>query len=224
MPNNNKEELKLFWDDHLKNWSSAYDKNYTNLSLLEKLAHIIRTKLIHNRQEYILSLLKNKIQNKKILELGCGNGILSESLIKLEPLHLTCIDISTTAVKLTKERLKPYKYSQLTIINADIEKMKIDFDSYDIIIAMGVTQYLNTITVNNIFFSTKSKFIFDYINEDHSVLNVLHTVYRYLKFIGKKSNFPKYNKLHKKKLEKLNKLNKNICFLKKNLIYYSYYL
>ena len=76
--------------------------------------------------------------------------------------------------------------------------MKIDFDSYDIIIAMEVTQYLNSITVNNIFFSTKSKFIFDYINEDYSVLNILHTVYRYLKFIGKKSNFLIYNKLHKK--------------------------
>tara|TARA_B100001059_G_C17838305_1_gene589867 strand:+ start:1525 stop:1890 length:366 start_codon:yes stop_codon:yes gene_type:complete len=119
MPNNNKEELKLFWDEHLRNWSSAYDRNYTNLSFLEKLAHIIRTKLINNRQKFIFSLLKNKILNKKILELGCGNGILSESLIQLESLHLTCIDISRTAVILTKERLKPYKFNQLTIINED---------------------------------------------------------------------------------------------------------
>ena len=90
-----------------------------NLSFLEKLAHIIRTKLINNRQKFIFSLLKNKILNKKILELGCGNGILSESLIQLESLHLTCIDISRTAVILTKERLKPYKFNQLTIINED---------------------------------------------------------------------------------------------------------
>lgn len=222
---NNKENLKYFWDNHLKNWSSAYNKDFKKLSILEKCAHIIRTKQIENRHKFIVSLIKEKIKNKKILELGCGNGVLSKEIIKMQPAHLTCIDISEIAINITKKKLiNIYDNNKIEFINGDIETIKIDFDRFDLILGLGISQYLNQDIIKKIFFSSRSNFCFDYINSELSLLNILHSIYRFLKFFGKKRKFPNYNKFNSKILMSLNKFNKDICFLKKDNIYYIYYL
>ena len=154
---NKKTNLKDFWDNHINDWSSAYKKDYKNLSLIERFAHLVRINQLQKRQKFVLSFIKNKINNKKILELGCGNGVLSKEIIKLRPSHLTCVDISEKAINLTKDELKT-STGQIEFIIANIEDLEIDFNNYDIIIGLGISQYLNIEIINKIFFSSKTNF------------------------------------------------------------------
>ena len=220
---NKKTDLKDFWDNHINDWSSAYKKDYKNLSLIERFAHLVRINQLQKRQKFVLSFIKKKINNKKILELGCGNGVLSKEIIKLNPSHLTCVDISEKAINLTKGELKT-STGQIEYIIANIEDLEINFNNYDIIIGLGISQYLNIEIINKIFFSSKTNFLFDYINSDLSTLNFLHNIYRFIKFFGKNDTFPKYHKYNSSIFKKINKFNKDVSFLKKDHIYYVYYL
>ena len=102
----------------------------------------------------------------------------------MRPSHLTCVDISEKAINLTKDELKT-STGQIEFIIANIEDLEIDFNNYDIIIGLGISQYLNIEIINKIFFSSKTNFLFDYINSDLSTLNFLHNIYRFIKFFGK---------------------------------------
>lgn len=67
----------------------------------------------------------------KILELGCGNGFLLETLSQNFPeLDMTAIELSPDLFKLAKKR----KISKLKLINQDMLKAELEYNSFDIII------------------------------------------------------------------------------------------
>lgn len=66
----------------------------------------------------ILSLLGGT-RDPRILEIGCGTGILSEYLLKQKPgLNITGIDISPKAIKVAKKKLSKYKNASFKVGDA----------------------------------------------------------------------------------------------------------
>ena len=94
----------------------------------------IKERILNKYQE--LGNLKNIFKNKKILDLGCGGGILSESLAE-EGAELIAIDQSKKLINEAKKRakLKNFKinYQCKSIENLKEKKMK-----FDIIICLEV--------------------------------------------------------------------------------------
>ncbi|MBS3138916.1 class I SAM-dependent methyltransferase [Candidatus Woesearchaeota archaeon] len=93
----------------------------------------------------MLNSLKARIGNKKctILELGCGNGTLTEELILLKNAEIVSIDVDKNAIEFTSSRVKA---SNLKFVRADALKFRAD-NHVDIVIASWnyehITNYKN---------------------------------------------------------------------------------
>ena len=93
----------------------------------------------------MLNCLKERISNKKctILELGCGNGTLTEELISLKNAEIVSIDVDKNAIEFASNRLKA---GNLKFVRADALKFRAD-NPVDIVIASWnyehITHYKN---------------------------------------------------------------------------------
>jgi 2-polyprenyl-6-hydroxyphenyl methylase/3-demethylubiquinone-9 3-methyltransferase len=110
-------------------------KNWWEKKNICKPLHIIN----NLRFNYIKS--KTEIKNKKILDLGCGGGILTEKLAKHGAI-LTALDQSKELINIAKKRninfSKKIKYLNIEIINF----LKIYKKKFDIIICMELLEHV----------------------------------------------------------------------------------
>ena len=121
--NNNQENL---FDEY------AYD--WWNKTGYHKLLH----KLNPLRLEYISSRLE--IKNKKILDIGCGGGILSEELSKMGA-KVTGIDSSKKSIGIAKKHAKE-KNLDIEYVNGSILDIS-NLGKYDCIICFEMIEHIH---------------------------------------------------------------------------------
>ena len=102
-----------------------------------KILHKIKS----HRMTYILDQIKNKnIKNLKVLDVGCGGGIICEPLARLGA-KVTGIDFAPNNIIAAKIHSKKNKL-KINYINKDIEKSKLD-EKFDIILMFEVLEHLD---------------------------------------------------------------------------------
>ena len=102
-----------------------------------KILHQIK----RHRMTYILDQINNRnIKNLKILDVGCGGGIICEPLARLGA-KVTGIDFAPNNIKAAKIHSKKNKL-KINYIYKDIEKSKLDA-KFDIILMFEVLEHLN---------------------------------------------------------------------------------
>ncbi len=102
-----------------------------------KVLHQIKS----HRMTYILEQIKNrKITNLKILDVGCGGGIICEPLARLGA-KVTGIDFAPNNIKAAKIHSKKNKL-KIKYIYKDIEKSKLD-EKFDLILMFEVLEHLD---------------------------------------------------------------------------------
>lgn len=82
-------------------------------------------------------LLWNNLQNKKVLEIGCGAGRFTEILLQQKAL-LVSVDLSH-AVEVNKANF-PVSDQHL-IIQADVMKLPFEHEQFDVVVCLGVLQH-----------------------------------------------------------------------------------
>ena len=99
-------------------------------------------KLLHRlnpvRLEYILS--KCNIQDKRILDVGCGGGILSEQLHKHGAI-VTGIDSSSKSITIARQHAKEQNYD-IEYINKSIFDIT-DCNSFDFIVCFEMIEHID---------------------------------------------------------------------------------
>ena len=99
-------------------------------------------KLLHKlnpvRLEYILS--KCNINGKKVLDIGCGGGILSEQLHK-QGARVTGIDSSSKSITIARQHAKDQNYN-IKYINKSIFDVT-DLDSFDFIVCFEMIEHID---------------------------------------------------------------------------------
>ncbi len=96
---------------------------------------------IHCRKEILFDLL-GQIKNKRILDIGCGNGMVS-----LEYGHsnyLTLADISKNMIKISKNNAIIEKVDNVKFFVSSLDNLK-NKKQYDIIIALGLLAHTNSL-------------------------------------------------------------------------------
>lgn len=88
------------------------------------------------RQEAILGLLGKDLIDKKILDIGCANGLFGKELEKLGG-KVTGIDISEKAIKLAKKNI-----SEAKVVDLNEGKLPFADNSFDTIVASEVLEHL----------------------------------------------------------------------------------
>ena len=102
-----------------------------------KILHQIKS----HRMSYILDQINNRnIRNLKILDVGCGGGIICEPLARLGA-KVTGIDFAPNNIIAAKIHSKKNKL-KINYINKDIEKSKLD-EKFDIILMFEVLEHLD---------------------------------------------------------------------------------
>ena len=102
-----------------------------------KILHQIK---IH-RMTYILDQIKNRnMKNLKILDVGCGGGIICEPLARLGA-KVTGIDFAPNNIKAAKIHSKINKL-KINYVYKDIEKSKLD-EKFDVILMFEVLEHLD---------------------------------------------------------------------------------
>jgi 2-polyprenyl-6-hydroxyphenyl methylase/3-demethylubiquinone-9 3-methyltransferase len=103
--------------------------------------HLNEAKMLHKmnplRLEYILN--QTTIAAKKVLEVGCGGGILSLPLARLEA-NLTSIEPSLELFEVAKNKAKEENLN-INFINTALENLT--EDNFDIILIMDVIEHVN---------------------------------------------------------------------------------
>ena len=102
-----------------------------------KILHQIKS----HRMSYILDQINNRnIRNLKILDVGCGGGIICEPLARLGA-KVTGIDFAPNNIIAAKIHSKKNKLKN-NYINKDIEKSELD-EKFDIILMFEVLEHLD---------------------------------------------------------------------------------
>lgn len=96
-----------------------------------------------SRLQFINDNTVTPLQNKVILDVGCGGGILSESLYKQNAI-VTGIDISDKLIEVAKSHGKQHKNEKLQYYCADILTLSLEqHNTFDIITCMEVCEHID---------------------------------------------------------------------------------
>jgi ubiquinone/menaquinone biosynthesis C-methylase UbiE len=196
---------KEYWDEFVLAWDiSVYQADASNMSLLEKLATLWRGKL-RLRHQFTVDFLRPVIQQRKVLELGCGTGRLSCDLLQIGAAKVTGIDISESAIALAAKRAAGLGIlsDRYTFFSAEIETIDFSNQEFDIVVGLGILQYLRPEALENIFSRIRRKpLFFEFHEQSVSWLNFLHWTYRTGKVLLYK-NYPFYRTISRTKLRAL---------------------
>lgn len=100
------------------------------------------------------------IKDKNVIEIGCGNGILTEKILDLNPQKLIVIEIDERCIELTKKRLGDHpNIGKLEFINQDAMNLKIRDLKFDI----------NPIIISNLPYSVGTRIFINLIAQSDKI-------------------------------------------------------
>ena len=99
---------------------------------------------LNDRTNALLSYLEPEIKkNPKLLDVGCGHGVHLKMLAQ-KCQEVVGVDVSQQMLDLAKKELKSLKKQNWKLILADANKLPFPVKSFDIIIAMGLLDYVTS--------------------------------------------------------------------------------
>lgn len=132
-----KKKIGEFFTQDAEYWSEVYERPPTQTT---RLGHTIV-----RRQQAVLRLVSERAgkSNLRILELGCGTGA---TLVAVGEFGHTMVgvDISTGMLSKTKDRIRNQQNKNLFCCQADIEILPFQSNSFDLLMCIGVLQYLES--------------------------------------------------------------------------------
>ena len=131
-----KKIIKEHFSRSAKDWDSLYSDSD------EK--HTFTRFELRRRKEIVFTFIE-KINSEKInrvLDLGCGAG---QYLVQLSSMDFECFgaDISEEMLKITREKFIFHQIKDVTLINSDCYELPIEDNYFDLIICIGVLEYLD---------------------------------------------------------------------------------
>lgn len=75
------------------------------------------------------------LKNKRILEIGVGNGKNIPTILKQKPQSVTAIDISSNAIKICKDK---FQNKNVEFVEADIKNSNLESNSFDVVLCYYV--------------------------------------------------------------------------------------
>lgn len=85
----------------------------------------------NNKWKKETSSLPLVLTDKRVLELGCGNGKTISAIVRQKPSSLTAVDFSGKAIALSKER---FKDESISFFNADVTELPFKDEEFDVVV------------------------------------------------------------------------------------------
>jgi ubiquinone/menaquinone biosynthesis C-methylase UbiE len=95
-------------------------------------------------KDRILDLAKNKVKYQKVLDIGCGPGMISTDLLEISE-QVWGIDISEDMINIARERFNATEFhSKIHFQVGDAEKLQFPDQYFDVVVCLGVFRYLDS--------------------------------------------------------------------------------
>jgi 2-polyprenyl-3-methyl-5-hydroxy-6-metoxy-1,4-benzoquinol methylase len=95
------------------------------------------------RREYVIDYVRrNLAQGSRILDLGCGAGVIAEDLARAG-MNVTAMDLSSDMVARARDRLRDTA-ADVLVLRGDCEKLPFGDGEFDAIVCLGVISFLKS--------------------------------------------------------------------------------
>lgn len=127
----------------MKDWYELYVNDINNKGGIEKYF----SKKIVNRKK-LLNKIKNYTDAGKIIEAGCGSGVLSIALCK-DGYDVIAIDNNKKILKLVKDINKSITSKKVNVLYADIFEIDkvLNNENIDVIFSVGVFEHFSNVEI-----------------------------------------------------------------------------
>jgi ubiquinone/menaquinone biosynthesis C-methylase UbiE len=153
--------------DNLSNFQKYMDRRNREQGANETLERPVIQELLGN------------VNQKKVLDIGCGDGRFGLELIEQGCTHYTGIDGSTNMIDLAKEKLQS-QIDNLSFVHTTIEEWDYPINQYDIVVSRLVIHYIEDVTnlFHNVYSSLRNhgRFIFSI---EHPVITSSYGIHRH---------------------------------------------
>ena len=117
-----------YWNDFYRNPSNLFEH------------------MMVQRRDYAHKYIRDHFDTStRVLDLGCGAGVLSEKLVE-SGYRISCADASVDMVNLCRERLSRYAADTHTVVEANCLQLPFPDGSFDLVVSMGMFGYFDEVT------------------------------------------------------------------------------
>lgn len=152
-------DLKDFWEETIKDWdANRHGANKKAMPLLYRLTHT-PSAAVRFRKHVVLEHLKEHVKGKRVIELGCGTGRISQQIIECGAISYLGYDIADNAVAMAQQSIENSSTDgRIRFQQSDIGELP-PLDA-DFIFSMGLFPWLKDEQINHLFaISGKADFL-----------------------------------------------------------------
>jgi SAM-dependent methyltransferase len=184
---------KTFWNDKILDWeASRYLASAGGASLVERIAGRISTSL-RFRLEAALTLLAPHLPGRRLVELGCGSGLLAARLIALGARSYHGIDIADKAIDLARQRHADAPAAdRITFDVAAVRDLAPQGGA--LVFSLGLFDWLSADEIAHVFAIGRTGSYFHAVAERRrSVQQVIHRTYVHFSYGRRTGYVPRYH-------------------------------
>lgn len=181
-----------FWDQKILSWEDGRYLGQGGSGGLENVANKASSSL-RSRMEMAFEILAPRVPGKRILELGCGSGLLATRLLEAGARSYAGFDFSSKAIERAKS-LNPSNGASFDVMNVDA----LPPQDVDIVFSLGLLDWLTDHQIRKVFTcAPRADFLHSFSENKNSVATLVHRAYCYLSYgYRTKGYIPRYHREH----------------------------
>lgn len=182
---------KSFWNAKILGWeNSRYSASSGTPGLVERIAGRVSTSL-RFRLDAAVELLAPHLPGRRVVELGCGSGLLAERLITLGAASYQGYDLSEAAIDRARQRADGPRVS---FDVAAVGELPAQGDS--LVFSLGLFDWLTPAEIAHVFAIGHDGDYFHAVAERrHSVEQLIHRAYVHLSYGRRTGYAPRYHSM-----------------------------
>ena len=175
-----KTDPREFWEAKILDWEEGrYSKPNRRLSIMERLANRSSMSL-RFRTRITPELLGPHLAGKRVIEVGCGSGLLAERIIRGGAAAYVGIDLAKTAIEAAQKRVGSVG-GRVQFLAGDISRL--GEQTGDIVFSLGLLDWLTDDQLRNLFnLSGKAEFLHAIAEKRMSIQQLIHRSYVHMAY------------------------------------------
>lgn len=187
---------KTFWENKILEWETGrYDEEKAvPSSMLEKAANRASDSL-RNRIQLAFNALEPIVAGKRVVEIGCGSGLLAPRLIKAGATHYTGYDIAESAIEESTRQHAGLIQDGVAKFHAESIREMPPVDA-DVVFSLGLLDWLTDDEISTLFRKSGNTLYLHAIAERRlSLPRLIHKAYVYISYGHRTGSYvPRYFK------------------------------
>ena len=188
-------EHKAFWNSKILDWEATRYGTGASPDLVERIAGRISSS-VRSRLETAVQLLASYLPGRRVVEIGCGSGLLADRLLELGAASYQGYDISDAAIVRAKQRASESPRGAVMHFSvAGVADLHPQDDA--LVVSLGLIDWLAPTEMDYLFaLSSHGPFFHGLSEQRWSVTQLIHRAYVHFSYGRKTGGYmPQYHQV-----------------------------